>query len=77
MLNTNNQNYNTGFLDDGGSPLSPAGGLHSMPVSPYIMPWNYSNKQHLDPRSASVTPIDGSPVPFTLEQFESNTGYSL
>jgi hypothetical protein len=82
MLNANNNN-NISALDESSPLLSPSmgGGLHSLPVSPYIMPWNYQSNGpaaaggHLDPRSASITPLDGSPVPFTLEQFDSNAGY--
>ena len=82
MLNTNmnnNNNHTTSTMEENSPLLSPlvGGGLHSLPVSPYISPWNYHSNEggYLDPRSASITPIDGSPVPFTLEQFDLNSGY--
>lgn len=79
-LNTVSDNASVGDSSPLLSPLG--GGLKSLPVSPYILPWNYRSNVNghggtglLDPRSASVTPIDGSPVPLTLEQFESGAGY--
>ena len=82
MLNTNNSvtnNYTTSTMEENSPLLSPlvGGGLHSLPVSPYISPWNYHSNEsgYLDPRSASITPIDGSPAPFTLEQFDLNSRY--
>jgi hypothetical protein len=51
------------------TPISAGSGqsaLHSLPVSPFIFP----RSTHLDPRSASATPLDGSPATFTLENFD-------